>query len=85
MYQFSCRVIKCRCLYLLLLIIGVNKDQKRSVSKIEADRLSSPYTFLVFHLPLLNKINEAMVIDVSEIGIAANTPVGPHVKYLASR
>ena len=26
-----------------------------------------------------------MVIDVSEIGIAANTPVGPQSKYFASK
>ena len=43
------------------------------------------YTITFFHLPFLNNTTAVTVIRVSATGMAMNTPVGPSLKYLASR
>ena len=43
------------------------------------------YTFMFFHLPLLNRINPVMAMAVSATGMAMKTPSGPKSITLASR
>ena len=43
------------------------------------------YTITFFHRPFLNNTTAVTVIRVSATGMAMNTPVGPSLKYLASR